>query len=127
MKSVPCFVLLLTTIIVTDLMQITGASKSKKISELERQLAALQIAVSQLEAGGIKGEPGLTGMDGAPGVEGEMGPAGRDGVEGLIGPVGPKGDYGVTGMEGAPGLKGSKGEPGKDGLRGQKGDRAFSG
>ena len=125
MTSVPFFVLLLTTIIVTDLMQITGASKSKKISELERQLAALQIAVSQLkEAGGIKGEPGLTGFDGEPGV---MGPAGRDGVDGFDGPVGLKGDAGYPGFDGNAGMKGSKGEPGRDGLVGSKGDHGSTG
>lgn len=71
-------------------------SPSPDLTAIQKQLDALQAAVTKIPAG----PPGKDGLPGKPGTDGQPGPAGKPGA---VGPAGPAGPAGITGPAGPAG------------------------
>ncbi|MCW3051021.1 MAG: LPXTG-motif cell wall anchor domain protein, partial [Chthonomonadales bacterium] len=89
-----------------------------KVTSLQSQIDAIQLAPGPQGPQGPQGIPGQKGNTGAPGAQGIQGLKGDVGAPGPQGVTGPKGDTGATGAQGP---QGSKGAPGAVGPQGPQG------
>ena len=93
-------------------------------SNLQDQIANIQLAPGPTGAAGEPGPQGLVGATGPMGAQCATGPPGAQGAPGAAGgtcPPGAQGDVGATGSQGSVGAQGTQGATGAQGPQGDVG------